>query len=81
MATLSKGGGTPRMVIMLDNNPISTMMPHSTFKLNSNENFKISILACKLKVAKLQQFLAHQTINMACVVPSVVVVCNEKGIF
>jgi len=32
-------------------------------------------------VAKLQQFLAHQTINMACVVPSVVVVCNEKGVF
>jgi hypothetical protein len=32
-------------------------------------------------VAKLQQFLAHQTTNMACVVPNVVVVCNEKGIF
>jgi len=32
-------------------------------------------------VAKLQQFLAHQTINIACVVPGVVVVCNEKGIF
>jgi hypothetical protein len=32
-------------------------------------------------VAKLQQLLACQTINMACVVPSAVVVCNEKGVF
>jgi len=79
MATLCEGGGTPMMVVTLEDLSILIIIPQNIPKVNQIKVSKVEFW--HVTTAKLHKFPMHLTINRADIVPCVVVMCNKEGIF
>lgn len=79
MATLCEGGGTPMMVVTLEDLLVLIIIPQNIPKVNQIKVSEVEFW--HVTIAMLHKFPTHLTINRADIVPCVVVMCNKEGIF
>jgi hypothetical protein len=80
-ATLCENGGTPNVMVRLEDTFIPPIVPHPIFEANYTKVSKVQPKSWHVVVAKLHDLLARPTIDLANVIPRIVVLHNEKKAF
>ncbi len=80
--TLCESGATPNVVVRLKDTFVPPIIPHLVSKGNRTmEVFKVQLESWHAVVAKLHDLPTWPTIDQTNVIPSVVFMHNEEGIF
>jgi hypothetical protein len=80
--TLCENGVTPYVVVRSKDTFVPPIIPHLVFKANHTiKVFKVQLESWHVIVAKLHDLPMWPTIDQTNVIPSVVFVHNEKGMF
>jgi hypothetical protein len=78
VATLCENGGTPKVMVMLEDTFLPSIIPRPIFEANRMEVSKVQPKSWHVAMAKLHDLPTQPTINQTNVIPGVVVVHNEE---
>jgi hypothetical protein len=79
-ATLSENGGTPEMMVRLEDIFVPLVVPHPISKTNHMEVSKVQLEYWHVVMAKLHDLPTGPTIDRTNVNPRVMIVHNEEGV-
>jgi hypothetical protein len=81
VATLSENGGTLNVMVRSKNIFVILVVPHLVSKTNHIEVSKVQLEYWHATMAKLHDLRARLAIDKTNVIPKVIIVDNEKGVF
>ncbi len=80
-ATLCENGGTSNVMVRSENTFVLSIVPHLVFEANRMKVSKVQFESWHANVAKLHDLPTPPIIDRASVIPRVMVMHNEKGMF
>ncbi len=81
VVTLCENGGTLDVIVRSKDTFVPLAIPHSVSKANCTKVFKVQLKSWHVDMAKLYDLPTQPAIDRANVIPRVVVVHNEEGMF
>jgi hypothetical protein len=81
VATLCENGGTLNVMVRSKNIFVILVVPHLVSKTNHIEVSKVQLEYWHVTMAKLHDLQARLAIDQTNVIPKVIIVDNEKGVF